>query len=49
MRDAPAYQLFMLALSVLALLTIVIQNTLRLDPHERPYAIWRLFPPGVSE
>ena len=32
MRDAPAYQLFMLALSVLALLTIVIQNTLRLDP-----------------
>ena len=32
MRDAPAYQLLMLALSVLALLTIVIQNTLRLDP-----------------
>ncbi len=32
MRDAPAYQLFMLALSVLALLTIVLQNTLRLDP-----------------
>ena len=24
-------------------------HTLRLDPHERPYAIWRLFPPGVSE
>jgi voltage-gated potassium channel len=31
MRDAPAYQLFMLALSVLALLAIIIQNTLRLD------------------
>jgi voltage-gated potassium channel len=32
LRDAPVYQLFMVALSVLSLATIAVQNAFRLDP-----------------